>query len=341
MQRSRLLYQINKSVELSRVNLGRPPRICIILHATTRMTMPIPTDADSKAAKPHRATPTAEPDFLLFLGTRVRELRNRRGMTRKMAAHEADVSERHLAQLEAGEGNVSIVLLRRIADALSVSLAELFAPEVEEPMEKRLIHRFLDRLPAHRLEDVVFRLMRDFGPEEKVRRMRIALIGVRGAGKSTLGLRLSAETNIPFIELDREIEKDTGIPLAEIFSLYGQSGYRAIERRTLERVIHENDHAILSVGGGVVSEKETYDYLLSNCCTVWINAQPEEHMSRVMAQGDFRVMAGSDQAMEDLRRILKAREPLYQKADIYLDTSGSSVDQSFAKLKVALQANFE
>jgi XRE family transcriptional regulator, aerobic/anaerobic benzoate catabolism transcriptional regulator len=131
------------------------------------------------------------------------------------------------------------------------------------------------------------------------------------------------------------------MPLAEMFSLYGQSGYRSIERRTLERVIHENERAIISVGGGMVSEKETYDYLLSNCCTIWIKAQPEEHMSRVMAQGDFRVMAGSDQAMEDLRRILEAREPLYRKADVCLDTSGSSVDESFAKLKAALQANFE
>jgi XRE family aerobic/anaerobic benzoate catabolism transcriptional regulator len=258
-----------------------------------------------------------------------------------MMAREANVSERHLAQLEAGEGNVSIVLLRRIAKALNVSLDELFAAEVEEPVERRMIRRFLDRLPAHRLEDVVSRLTRDFGPEEKVRRMRVALIGVRGAGKSTLGSRLSSETNIPFIELDREIEKDTRMSLADIFSLYGQSGYRAIERRTLERVIHENDRAILSVGGGVVSEKESYDYLLSHCCTVWIKAQPEEHMSRVIAQGDFRVLAGSDRAMEDLRRILKARELLYQKADICLDTTASSVDESFAKLKAALQANLE
>jgi XRE family transcriptional regulator, aerobic/anaerobic benzoate catabolism transcriptional regulator len=303
--------------------------------------MPIPTTPGSELSGRPRATPIPEADFLQFLGTRVRELRNRRGMTRKMVGHEADVSERHLAQLEAGEGNVSIVLLRRIATALNVSLGELFAAEVEEPVEKRLIHRFLDRLPAHRLEHVVHRLMRDFGPEEKLRRMRIALIGVRGAGKSTLGTRLSSATGIPFIELDREIEKDTGIPLEEIFSLYGQSGYRSIERRTLERVIHEHDRAIFSVGGGVVSEKETYDYLLSNCYTVWIKAQPEEHMSRVMAQGDFRVMAGSDQAMQDLRRILEAREPLYRKADICLDTSGSTADESFTRLKAALQADFE
>jgi len=305
------------------------------------MPMPIPSSHGSELARRPSATAGTEADFLQFLGTRVRELRDRRGMTRKMVAHEADVSERHLAQLEAGEGNISIVLLRRIADAINVSLSELFAAQVEEPVEKRLIHRFLDRLPAHRLEDVVYRLMRDFGPEEKLRRMRIALIGVRGAGKSTLGMRLSAATGIPFIELDREIEKDTGIPLEEIFSLYGQSGYRSIERRTLERVIHEHDRAIFSVGGGVVSEKETYDYLLSNCWTVWIKAQPEEHMSRVIAQGDFRVMAGSDQAMEDLRRILEAREPLYRKADICLDTSGSTVDDSFTRLKAALQVDLE
>lgn len=301
--------------------------------------MPASTDSNPPAAQPLPAAP--EGDFLRFLGKRVRQVRNRRAMTRKMAAREADVSERHLAQLEAGEGNVSIVLLRRIAAALNVSLVELFSPETDEPVEKRLIQRFLERLPAHRLEDVVFRLMRDFGHEEKVRRMRIALIGLRGAGKSTLGAKLGQEMDLPFVELDREIEKETGMPLAEIFSLYGQAGYRAIERRTLERVLQENDRAVLSVGGGVVSEKETYDYLLSHCYTVWIKAQPEEHMSRVIEQGDFRAMAGSDRAMEDLRRILEAREPLYRKADMVLDTSGSSVDESFAKLKTALQANFQ
>lgn len=303
--------------------------------------MTVPTSTQSKDPTLPRLAPAADGDFLLSLGSRVRELRNRRGMTRKMVSREADVSERHLAQLEAGEGNVSVVLLKRIATALSVSLVELFAPEAEEPVEKRLIQRFLERLPSHRLEDVVFRLMRDFGHEEKVRRARIALVGLRGAGKSTLGAKLAAEMKARFVELDSEIEKDTGMPLGEIFSLYGQSGYRAIERRTLERVLKELERAVLSVGGGVVSEKETYDFLLSNCYTVWIKAQPEEHMSRVMAQGDFRVMAGSDQAMEDLRRILEAREPLYRKADLWLDTSGSSVEESFAKLKAELQAHLQ
>jgi XRE family transcriptional regulator, aerobic/anaerobic benzoate catabolism transcriptional regulator len=261
-------------------------------------------------------------------------------MTRKNVAREADVSERHLAQIESGEGNVSIVLLRRIATALNVSLIELFAPQVEESAEKQMIQRLLERLPNHKVKDVVSRLVRDFSPAEESRRKRIALIGLRGAGKSTLGSKLALELRVRFIELDGEIEKDTGMPLGEIFSLYGQSGYRAIERRTLTRVISENERAVISVGGGVVSEKETFDDLLSHCYTIWIKARPEEHMSRVMEQGDFRAMAGTDQAMEDLRRILEAREPLYRQADMELDTSGSSVEESFSKLKTELEANF-
>jgi XRE family transcriptional regulator, aerobic/anaerobic benzoate catabolism transcriptional regulator len=295
----------------------------------------------SRVSGSRRVSSNSEGEILRFLAKRVRELRSRRGMTRKMAARDARVSERHWAQLETGDGNVSIVLLRRIAAALGVSLRELFSSDLEEPAEKQLIQRFLKRLPAHRLEEVTARLMREFGQEENVRRRRIAMIGLRGAGKSTLGSRWSEEANLPFVELDREIEKDTGMPLSEIFSLYGQSGYRAIEKRTLERVLCENDRLVVSVGGGVVSEKETFAYLLSHCYTVWIKAQPEEHMSRVMAQGDFRAIKGNNQAMDDLRRILEAREPLYRKADMCLDTSGLSIEESFARLKAALQENLQ
>jgi len=280
-----------------------------------------------------------ENDFLRSLGTRVRQLRNRREMTRKMVSQQADVSERHLAQLEAGEGNVSIVLLRRIAAALEVSLADLFAVPTEASVERQAILNFLDRLPPIRLEDVVARLTRDFVPEEATRRQRIALIGLRGAGKSTLGAKLAAQKKVPFVELDREIERETGMPLAEIFSLYGQSGFRSIEKRTLERVLKEYDKVVLSVGGGIVSEKDNYDYLLANCYTIWVKAEPEEHMSRVIAQGDFRAMAGSDRAMEDLRRILESREPLYRKADFHLDTAGDSVERSFTKLETAVSAS--
>jgi XRE family aerobic/anaerobic benzoate catabolism transcriptional regulator len=303
--------------------------------------MSTPASTNSKVTSLQRTTHVPDGNFLVFLGKRVRHLRGVRGTTRKAVAQQADVSERHLAQLEAGEGNVSIVLLRRIAAALNVSLVELFRPESEEPAQKQMIQRFLERLPNHRLEEVVLRLMRDFSPGEKARRQRIALIGLRGAGKSTLGSKLAEKSEMPFIETDREIEKDAGMPLAEIFALYGQSGYRAIEKRTLERVLNENERAVLSVGGGVVSEKETFDFLLSHCYTVWIKAQPEEYMRRVMAQGDFRIMAGTDHAMEDLRRILEAREPLYRQADMELDTSGSSAEESFSKLKTTLQANLE
>jgi XRE family aerobic/anaerobic benzoate catabolism transcriptional regulator len=331
-------------------SLGMPPgapnlldgleSLCIILHVRLSR-MATPANIDSKHVAQRRAIPAREEQFLAFVGTRIRELRNRRGMTRKMLAQEARVSERHLAQLESGEGNISIVLLRRIVGALNISLAEVFTPAVEEPAGKQAIRRFLERLPANRLEDVLFHLQRDFGEEATIRRKRVALIGLRGAGKSTLGAKLALDRDIPFIELDREIEKDMGMPLAEIFSLYGQSGYRAIEKRTLEHVLGEADRAVLSVGGGVVSEKETYGYLLANCYTVWLKAQPDEHMSRVIAQGDFRAMAGSDQAMQDLRRILEAREPLYREADLVLDTSGQSVEESFSKLKAALQTQFQ
>lgn len=308
---------------------------------------PISKDRLAKEIATRRLALGSENHFLGVLGKRVRTLRSRRGMTRKMLGHEADVSERHLAQLEAGEGNVSIVLLRRIAAALGASLTELFSTDIEKGTanearrEKALIQNFLERLPAHRMEEAVARLLREFGAEENARRAHIALVGIRGAGKSTLGSKLAASLQIPFIELDAEIEKDAGMPLGEIFSLYGQGGYRAIERRLLEKVLKQAPRAVLSIGGGVVSEKETYEYLLANCYTIWIKARPEEYMARVIAQGDLRVMGGSDQAMEELRQILEAREPLYRKADLSLDTSENSVEESFAKLRAALRVSEE
>ena len=276
---------------------------------------------------------SADSDFLAALGRRVRELRERRGMTRKRMALEADVSERYLGQLETGEGNVSMLLLRRVAAALNVTLGEVLLPEPEDSVERRLIRRFLERIPAHRLEDVIFRLMREFGHEEAARRKRIALIGLRGAGKSTLGKLLAKELNAPFIELDGEVERETGLPLNEIFSLYGQAGYRRIERRCLERVIEKHERAVVSVGGGIVAEEDGFKLLLGNCFTVWLKAAPEEHMARVVAQGDLRPMAGNEEAMDDLKRILAAREPLYRKADAVVDTSGQTTEASLAKLR--------
>ena len=295
-------------------------------------------EAQSGAVLPSLPAHPSDEDFLRLLGMRVRELRSRRGMTRKMVARESDVSERHLAQLELGDGNVSVVLLRRIATALHVSLADLFTAEGPDSDARRSMQSILDRLPAQQLSAVVERLVQEFGASAKDRHARIALIGLRGAGKSTLGVRLAQAMKASFIELDREIAKEAGMDLSEIFSLYGQSGYRRIEQRVLERILRDYPRAVLSVGGGVVSEKQTYDRLLGSCFTVWVKANPEDYMARVMAQGDFRAMAENDEAMQDLRRILEAREPFYRKADLHLDTSDESVEQSFLKLKQALQS---
>ena len=296
------------------------------------------------AALPSRSSsvnPTAsqpeDSEFLAALGRQVRESRERRGLARKAVSQMAGVSERYLAQLEAGEGNASVLLLRSVASALAIPLTELIDPR-EGSVEKRLIRRFLDGLPAYRLEDVVFRLMRDYGEESAARRKRFALVGLRGAGKTTLGSALAAELSLPFVELDREIEREAGISLSEIFLLYGQAGYRRIERRCLERLIDGQAEMVMTVGGGVVSEPETYNLLLQHCFTVWVKASPDEHMARVAAQGDFRPMQGHSEAMADLKRILESREPLYRKADVTLDTAGDSPEQSLAKLRQAVPA---
>ncbi|MER2554606.1 MAG: helix-turn-helix transcriptional regulator [Thauera sp.] len=281
----------------------------------------------------------SDSQFLLALGKRVRDTRDRRGLTRKQLAREAAVSERHLAHLEAGEGNVSIVLLRHIGHALGLSLPDLLACGAEESVEQRLVRRVLEQLPRHRLEDVVFRLMRDFGHEDAARRKRIALIGLRGAGKSTLGRRLAAELGFHFVELDAEIERDTGMPMGEIFALYGQAGYRRIEQRCLRQVLERSEPLVLAASGGIVSQTDTYDLLLSRCLTIWLRTTPEEHMQRVTAQGDLRPMAGSDEAMEDLRRILVAREQQYLRADHVIDSTGHSEDDSFQAVRAAVTLN--
>lgn len=295
---------------------------------------PTPAPAAGKGPGTERAIAltSSDPDFLANLGRRVREVREQRGMARKVLSRTADVSERYLAQLEAGEGNASIVLLRRIATALGLRVTDLL--EAGEPVaEQRLIRRFLDSLPANRLEEVLRRLTQDFGQDEAVRRKRITLIGLRGAGKSTLGVELAKSLRRPLVELDREIEREAGMTLSEVFSLYGQAGYRRIERLCLERMINSQEDVVLTVGGGIVSEPETYNLLLLNCFAVWVKAAPEEHMARVIAQGDTRPMAGHAEAMEDLRNILASREALYGKADAIIDTTGRTVQASLAALR--------
>jgi XRE family aerobic/anaerobic benzoate catabolism transcriptional regulator len=274
-------------------------------------------------------------EFLAELGAHVRKVRERRGMARKVLARNAQVSERYLAQLELGEGNISIILLRRIAAALGTSVMELLDTR-ERSVEVALLLRLLERLPRPEVEAITTRLIRELGFEKDVRKQRIALIGLRGAGKSTLGNLLAKELECSFVELDKEVEREAGTTLSEVFLLYGQSGYRRIERRCLERIIESNDRAVISAGGGVVSELETYELLLAKCFTVWVKAAPEEHMARVEAQGDTRPMQDNDEAMEDLRRILSAREPLYRRADRIVDTSHQTIKSSLKQLRQAV-----
>lgn len=280
----------------------------------------------------------ADTRLLATLGERVREARARRGMTRKLLARDSSVSERYLAQLESGQGNVSVLLLRQIADALGLPLAELLREDATQSTELTLIHQFLSRLPQQRLSRVREALLRDFGSLPADRRKRIALIGLRGAGKSTLGEALAADINAPFVEIDREIEREAGTGLSEIFLLYGQEGYRRYERACIERTLETHSRCVIATGGSIVSESATYDLLLSTCFTVWLKADPEAHMARVVAQGDMRPMAGNAQAMDDLRRILDSRAVLYGQADATVDTAGRSVRQSMKDIKRVIAA---
>jgi len=293
----------------------------------------------AEGGKDHAGSDNGEAAYLRLLGDRIRDARARRGMTRKILARHSKVSERYLAQLEAGQGNISIALLRQVAHAMGLPLADLVREEPDRPVELTLLIQTLGRLQAKDLVQARRLLAETFGAAvNSERRHRIALIGLRGAGKSTLGARLAKAMGVPFIELDREIERESGTSLSEVFDLLGQSAYRRYERRALETVIERHDRAVIATGGSIVSEPATFDLLLSACFTVWLTAAPEEHMSRVVAQGDYRPMAENDEAMEDLRRILAGRNALYAKADLTVDTAGKTPEQSLRELKAALGA---
>ncbi len=278
---------------------------------------------------------TADDDgaFLVALGDRVRRLRARRGMTRKILAKDSGVSERYLAQLEAGEGNASLTILRRVARALDVPIAALVADVEQPPADLAAATETLRRLGPERLAEARALLVAAFGEEEAAARGgRIALIGLRGAGKTTLGTALAERLGVPFIELDREIERESGVSLATIFDFYGQAGFRRFERRCLERIIETHPRFVLATGGSIVSEATTFERLLAACFTVWLTASPAEHMQRVVAQGDMRPMSGNRESMGDLQRILMGREPLYRRADAAVDTSGKPEPRSLDAL---------
>ena len=247
----------------------------------------------------HLSLQQQEDAYLARLGERVRAWRTEHGMSRKTLAVASGVSERYLAQLEAGQGNISVLLLRKIARAMGVAVERLVREEdgVEKP---------------------------------------IALIGLRGAGKSTLGAKLAASMSLPFVELDREVEKEAGAPLTEVFAMYGQDAFRRFERRALERVLAEQPRAVIATGGSLVTDPGTYDLLLERCRCIWLRASAQEHMARVLAQGDTRPFKGRSAALDEIRKLLADRERLYGRAGTVVDTSGKSVRQALAELKKAV-----
>jgi XRE family aerobic/anaerobic benzoate catabolism transcriptional regulator len=289
---------------------------------------------------PSESLPKQDAAYLRTLGDNLRALRARRHITRKTLAQASGVSERFLAQLEGGTGNASVLVLRRIATALHADLETLLAersPQTDDLLESVDILRRLDQTAVAKARDL---LQDHFGPaplEESARRQRIALVGLRGAGKSTLGARLAKELDCPFIELDRLVEKAAGTPLNMVFDLYGQSGFRRFERRCLEDVLEKHSRFVLATGGSIVSEPATFALLRHECFTVWLRATPEEHMQRVIAQGDIRPMAHNPEAMSELKQILTEREPLYLQADQTLDTSHRGVQELAAELSAAFQ----
>jgi XRE family aerobic/anaerobic benzoate catabolism transcriptional regulator len=288
------------------------------------------TESENRKENSRRREDSA---FLEQLGDRVRTARGRRGLSRKLLAEYAGVSERYLAQLEAGQGNISIILLRNIAAALDLGLEDLVCEDEAANAEIGDIVHMLRRAAPEERRLAKDALTRKHRPSNgSARAQRVALIGLRGAGKSTLGKLVAADLGAPFIELNDEIAKMSGLSVPEIFNLYGPEGYRRLERRCLQQVVDDHHGVVLASGGGIVADPTTYDALLSAFFTVWLRAGPEEHMERVRAQGDMRPMAGNAEAMDELKLILSSREALYGRADRELDTSNRSVRECRSSL---------
>ena len=266
-----------------------------------------------------------------LVGRRVRRHRNGLGLTRRMLAERSRVSERYLAQLENGEGNSSLALLNRVAHALDVPVSDLVREHDGPGAEERLIGEFVSGLSAEDRRIALELLHRRFAPSTQARN-RVALIGLRGAGKSTLGRAMSAELGVSFVRLGAEVERLAGMDVAEIVELSGQSGYRRLEEQALLRTLARSEPCVLEAGGGIVTEDRLLNLLLSTCFVVWVRAAPEEHMQRVIDQGDLRPMANNDDAMSDLRRLLREREPLYRRAHQTLDTSSRPVAECLTEL---------
>ena len=300
----------------------------------------LPASAPDAADDTARGERAERDPFLTAMGERVRMLRARRGMTRKTLAAETGLSERHLANLESGLGNASVLVLRQIASTLNRPLAEVIGDVTTSSAEWLLIRELLQgRDPAAlRRARIALAGMFSQASADPHRSERIALVGLRGAGKSTLGRMLAQELKVPFVELTRVIEQLAGCPPSEIHSLYGASAYRRYEHRALEAVVAEHPRAVIASPGGLVSEPATFNVLLAHCFTVWLQATPEEHMRRVVAQGDLRPMSGNSEAMDDLKRILAGRSELYGRADMTFDTSEKTLADAYLQLRDRLAA---
>ncbi len=286
--------------------------------------------------KPAPAAPSstaAVATFLAAIGREVRRHRAKRGMTRRQLAQASETSERYLAQIEGGAGNPSASVIRAIAQALDLPAAALLPATGARSAALDVVLDLVARVPEGELPELAklieARVARATGAD---RARRIALIGLRGAGKSTLGRMLAQHLGWPFIELDRVVEEDYGASIPDLIEMAGTATFRRHERSALERVIATNEAAIITTAGGIVSDPETYALLLRRSHTIWIKARPEDHMSRVMAQGDFRPMAQNRAAMADLLAILEARRADYARAEAEVDTSGAALEQSFAEL---------
>ncbi|WP_283807689.1 helix-turn-helix transcriptional regulator [Bradyrhizobium sp. LTSPM299] len=291
-------------------------------------------DASEPASRTGIMTQDTDPEtgFLEQLGQRVRTMRALRGMSRKVLAKVSGISERYIAQLESGKGNVSIVLLRRVAGAMGAHLEDLI-PSSEPIPDWAVIRDLLRKASQSQIAQAKDILAG--GSASAQRRASfsgIALIGLRGAGKTTLGRMLAKKIGWSFVELNKEIEAQNGLSVAEIIALYGQEGFRRMEQAALTQLLARKELMVLATGGGIVSEPLTFDLILSSFYTIWLKAEPEEHMARVRRQGDLRPMADDRSAMAELRNILVSREPLYARASAVVDTAGLSVDAAAARL---------
>jgi XRE family transcriptional regulator, aerobic/anaerobic benzoate catabolism transcriptional regulator len=291
---------------------------------------------DSDAAQETADPSDAEAGFLERLGQRVRTMRALRGMSRKVLAKVSGISERYIAQLEGGKGNVSIVLLRRVANAMGAPLEDIIPGNEQQP-DWPVIRDLLRKATPDKIAQAK-EILSD-GASAPLRRAfsGIALIGLRGAGKSTLGKMLAERIGWGFVELNKEIERQNGLEVAEIINLYGQEGFRRMEQATLVQLLARKELMVLATGGGIVSEPITFDLILKSFYTIWLKAEPEEHMARVRRQGDLRPMADDRSAMAELRNILVSREPLYTRANAMVDTAGLSVDAAATRLTEAVK----